>query len=593
MVVRAAGCTEEMIDRGHEEVNMFDPKVLEEDNEKKKSWTNEFGKVQKKFLGERPYQPSTASGIPLMPLYTPEDVKHIPYEEIGLPGFFPFARGNYPMGYQFMSWANQPVIGCGTPEETRERMDYLREQGMTGYFGNTFYNLVYDLATHGGFDPSDRAAEGRIGECGMSVYSIPTMEILFKDIPLDRTNVVHITMNQTMPILAIYLAYAEMRGYSPDQLRGNTMNWYHTYNVVSGLATFPPEMCDRLAAELIWFCTKNMPRWNTTNLFGYGIEEAGANAYEEVAVIVSAGMSITRRCMEQGLKPDEFLPRFGFQIGQGNDFFEEIAKIRALRKIWAKTNCHQFGARNPQSMQVRIHTHTSGAMLTAQQPLVNLIRTTLQALGAALSGVQAMEIPGYDEALAIPSEESARLALRIQQVIAEETNITKVTDPLGGSYYMEWLTAEIERKAMELIEKIEEQGGFIKAWESGFIRSVVERSARKWKEEVDSGNRVVIGVNKYRMEEEKKMPLYKINPETARIQKEGEIAYKKNRDQAKLDKALKDLEESLTHFRQGDNDHSIMPIMIEAARCGATNGELMSLMKNTLGWLSSAVVAPC
>jgi methylmalonyl-CoA mutase N-terminal domain/subunit len=426
----------------------------------------------------------------------------------------------------------------------------------------------------------------------MNVYSVPSMEVLFKDLPLDRMNVVHITMNQTLPIMAIYIAYAESRGYTPDQLRGNSMNWYHTYNVASGLASFPPAICDRLAAELIWFCTRNMPKWNTTNLFGYGIEEAGANAFEEIAVIVSAGMSITRRCMELGLEPDEFLGRFGFQIAQGNDFFEEIAKIRALRKIWAKTNHNVFGARKPQSMQVRIHTHTSGAMLTAQQPLVNLIRTTLQGLGAALSGVQAMEIPGYDEALCIPSEDAARLSLRIQQVISEETNVNKVTDPLGGSYYVEYLTAEIEKKAMEIIDKIEDMGGFIEAWETGYIRSIVEASARKWKDKVDTGKQTVIGVNKYRMEEEQKIPLYKINPETARIQMERDLRYKKERDGGRQEKAMKDLEDTLIRFKNGDNDHSLFPAMIHAAKCDATSGEIMALMKKTLGWLNSAVLAP-
>jgi len=572
---------------------MFDPDTIEKDKMLKESWAKEFDQIKQKFVKNGIYIADTYSGIPLKPLYTPEDIAHIPYDEIGVPGKFPFTRGNYPMGYQFMPWANQPVIGCGTPEETRARMDYLREQGMTGYFGRAFYNLVYDLATHGGFDPADRAAEGRIGECGMSVYSVPTMEILFKDIPLDQTNVVHITMNQTLPILAIYIAYAESRGYSTDQLRGNSMNWYHTYNVASGLATFPPKICDKLASELIWYCTKNMPLWNTTNLFGYGIEEAGANAYEEVAVIVSAGMSITRRCVEMGLDPDEFLPRFGFQIGQGNDFFEEIAKIRALRKVWAKTNKNIFGAKKPQSMHVRIHTHTSGAMLTAQQPLVNLIRTTIQGLGAALSGVQAMEIPGYDEALAIPSEDAARLSLRIQQVVAEETNITRVIDPLGGSYYLEWLTSELEKKAQELIEKIEDQGGFIEAWENGYIRSVIESSARKWKEATDSAKRTVIGVNKYRMEEEQKIPIYKIKPETADIQKERDFYYKKNRDKDSYDKAMIKLKEKLIQFKRGENDHSLVPAMIEAARSDATSGEMMTLMKETLGWLNSAVVAPC
>jgi methylmalonyl-CoA mutase N-terminal domain/subunit len=571
---------------------MFDPRSLEEVRERTDTWAQQFNSVKQKFLKDKEYQAKSASGIPLKPVYTPEDVAHITFSEIGMPGQFPFTRGNYPMGYQFMPWANQPVIGCGTPEETRARMDYLREQGMTGYFGNTFYNLVYDLATHGGFDPSDRAAEGRVGECGMSVYSVPSMEILLKDIPLDKTNVVHITMNQTLPIFAIYVAYAEKIGYTPDQLRGNTMNWYHTYNVTSGLATFPPKLCDRLAAELIWFCAKNMPRWNTTNLFGYGIEEAGANAYEEVGIIVAAGMSITRRCMELGLNPDEFLGRFGFQISQGNDFFEEIAKIRALRKVWAKTNHDVFGARQPQSMHVRIHTHTSGAMLTAQQPLVNLIRTTIQGLGAALSGVQAMEIPGYDEALAIPSEEAARLALRIQQVVAEETNVNRVSDPLGGSYYVEWLTAELEKKAQEIIDKIEEQGGFVEAWESGYIRSIVEASARKWKDAVDSGRQVVVGVNKYRMEEEQKIPLYKINPDTAKIQQDRDRAYKEARDDKKLKAAMDELKETMIRFKDGDNDHTLIPKMIDAARCNATSGELMQAMKETLGWISSAVLAP-
>jgi methylmalonyl-CoA mutase N-terminal domain/subunit len=572
---------------------MFDPRTLEEDQQLKQSWEEQFKKVQGRFLGDKGYDAETYSGIPLKALYTPEDVAHIPYSEISVPGLFPFTRGNYPMGYQFMPWANQPVIGCGTPEETRARMDYLREQGMTGYFGKPFYNLVYDMATDGGFDPSDRAAKGRVGQCGMSVYSVPTMAVLFKDLPLDQINVVHIETNMSLSILAVYLAYAESRGYAPDQLRGNSMNWYHTLDVVSGLATFPPKVCDRLAAELIWFCTKYMPRWNTTNLFGYGIEEAGGNAYQEIAVIVTAGMSVTRRCMGLGLDPDDFLPRFGFQIAQGNDFFEEVAKIRALRKIWAKTNRNLFGAKKPQSMHVRIHTHTSGAMLTAQQPLVNLIRTTLQGFGAALSGVQAMEIPGYDEALAIPSEESARLALRIQQVIAEETNITKVSDPLGGSYYVEWLTAEIEKKAMDLINEIEERGGFVECWESGYIRSFIEDSARKWKEAVNTGKRVVVGMNKYVMEEEQKVPVYKIDPETERIQKEKDINYKKDRDEAAYANAMKDLEETLIRFKDGDNDHSLIPKMIEAARCGATNGEMAGLMKKILGWEHSAALVSC
>ena len=335
-----------------------------------------------------------------------------------------------------------------------------------------------------------------------------------------------------------------------------------------------------------------MPRWNTTNLFGYGIEEAGGNAFQEIGIIVAAGMSITRRCMELGLEPDQFLPRFGFQIAQGNDFFEEIAKIRALRKTWAKINSSKFGAQKPQSMHVRIHTHTSGANLTAQQPLVNIIRTTIQALGAALSGVQAMEVPGYDEALAIPSEESARLALRIQQVIGEETNIRSVSDPLGGSYYLEWLTTELEKRAMAVIDEIEAQGGFIEAWENGFIRAMIDESARAWKEQVDSGEKTVVGINKHVMEEEQQIPIYKINPETERIEKEREAALKASRDAGKHTAAMQALEQILDDYKKGRNNHSLIPAMVEAARCGATSGEMMWMMKKNLGWLNSAVLTP-
>ncbi|MBT8342196.1 MAG: methylmalonyl-CoA mutase [Desulfatitalea sp.] len=571
---------------------MFDKKTIEKDRESKKEWSTKFEKVRKKFQSDKPYHAETASGIPIKPYYSPDDIAHISFSEIGTPGEFPYTRGIYPMGYQFMPWANQQLIGCGTPEETRKRMDFLREQGMVGYFGNPFFNIINDLATHGGFDPSDRAAEGRVGECGASVYCTESMEVLFKDMPLDKINVSHVTKNQTLPTLATYIAYAESRGYTPDQLKGNSMNWYHTYNVCTGLASFPPEMCDRLAAELIWFCTKNMPKWNTTNLFGYGIEESGSNAVQEIAIAVSAGISIAKKCMELDLDPDDFLPRFGFQIAQGNDFFEEIAKIRALRKIWAKTNAERFGAKKPQSMHVRIHAHTAGASLTAQQPLVNLIRTTIQALGAVLSGVQAMEVPGYDEALAIPTEEAARLALRVQQVISEETNIKNVSDPLGGSYYMESLTSEIERQAMAIIEQIEEKGGFIEAWETGFIRSMIDENARKIKEKIDSKEQTVVGVNKYVMEEEQKVPIFKIDSETSTTEKNREEKFKKNRDPVKHQQSLKKLEACLLKFKAGDNDHSLVPTMVEAAKHGATNGEMMWLMKNSLGWINSAALTP-
>lgn len=295
--------------------------------------------------------------------------------------------GNLAAQYQFMSWANQPVIGYGLPEHTRERMDYLAAQGMVGYFGRPFYNLVYDLVSHEGLDPDHQGARGRIGQCGMAVYSVRDMERLFNGLDLRKINVVHITYYQVIPALAQYIAYAERLGIEPGELRGNSMNWYHQSAYV-GMSAFPPDQALKLAVELVSFCTRNMPRWNTTNFFCYGIEEAGGTAVEEIGLMLAFGKELARACMAAGLKPDDFLPRFGFQIAQANDFFEEVAKIRAMRRIWATTMHDIFGAKDPRSLHVRIHTQTSGAVLTAQQPLANFIRTTLHAFGAALAGTR-------------------------------------------------------------------------------------------------------------------------------------------------------------------------------------------------------------
>ena len=421
---------------------MFDERTLALSQEMAAKRNAGYDKIVERFGNSAPPSaraPKTHSGLPIKTAYFPHDVADIDYAKIGAPGQYPFTRGNLAAQYQVMNWANQPVIGYGLPEDTRARMDLLSARGMTGYFGQKFYNLVYDLVSHEGLDPDHPGARGRVGQCGMAVYSKADMARLFDGMDLTKMNVVHITYYQVVPALAQYIAYAEERGVAPDQLRGNSMNWYHQSAYV-GMSAFPPENGHRLAVELIAYCAKNMPRWNTTNLFGYGVEEAGGTAVQEIGLMLAYGIDLVRACVQAGLTADQALMRFGFQIAQANDFFEEICKIRALRQLWATTMHEQFGAEDPRSMHVRIHTHTSGACLTAQQPLVNLIRTTLHAFGAALSGVQAMEVSAYDEALSIPTEESATLALRIQQVIQEETNITRVSDPLAGSYYVESLT---------------------------------------------------------------------------------------------------------------------------------------------------------
>jgi methylmalonyl-CoA mutase N-terminal domain/subunit len=566
---------------------MLDADRLAASQEAAAGWQAGYDRIAARFADQpdaaRPR--TTHSGIPLKPAYFHHDVPAGVDGEA--PGAYPFTRGNLAAQYQFMTWANQPVIGYGLPEQTRERMDMLAEQGMVGYFGQRFYNLVYDLVSHEGLDPDDPAARGRIGQCGMAVYSVRDMERLFAGLDPTKMNVVHITYYQVIPALAQYIAYAEKLGLGPGDLRGNSMNWYHQSAYV-GMTAFPPAMGHKLAVELISYCTRHMPRWNTTNLFAYGVEEAGGTATQEIGLMLAYGIDLVRSCMEAGLQPDEFLPRFGFQIAQANDFFEEICKIRAMRRLWATTMHERFGAQDPRSMHVRIHTHTSGAVLTAQQPLVNLIRSTLHTLGAALAGTQAMEVSAYDEALAIPTEEAATLALRTQQVIQEETNITAVSDPLAGSYYVEALTDAVAQRALELVEKIEELGGYTAAQETDWIRSEVEESARRWREEVDSGTRRIVGLNCYEGGDEAPTPVFEVDPGAEAIAIERIQELRATRDAGRFDEAMGRFREAAATFAAAETadlgDGLLMEAAIDAARAEASTGEMMGVLKDALGW---------
>ncbi len=569
---------------------MFDPRTLARSKELAERRKAEYGKIVGKFGNQAPAQarqPTTHSGLPIKTAYFPHDVEGLDYDQIGAPGQYPFTRGNLAAQYQLMNWANQPVIGYGLPEHTRERMDLLAAQGMVGYFGQQFYNLVYDLVSHEGLDPDHPAARGRIGQCGMAVYSVEDMARLFDGMDLAKMNVVHITYYQVIPALAQYIAYAERQGLAPEALRGNSMNWYHQSAYV-GMSAFPPQNGLKLAVELIGYCARHMPRWNTTNFFGYGIEEAGGTAIQEIGLMLAFGIELVRACQQAGLEPDAVLPRFGFQIAQANDFFEEVCKIRALRRIWATTMQERFGATDPRSMHVRIHTHTSGVSLTAQQPVVNLIRTTLHAFGAALSGTQAMEVSAYDEALSIPSEEAATLALRVQQVVQEESNITAVSDPLAGSYYVEALTDQIAEAALAFAEQVEAQGGYIAAQQSGWIRREVEGSADRWRDMVNDGQRKVVGLNCYETDEETPTNLFKVDPEVERVAVERVEALRASRDAARHDAAMRALAEAAQAFAAKDvpelGDDGLMAAAIEAARADATTGEMMAVLKEALGW---------
>lgn len=553
-------------------------------------WRAQYDKIAERFedkTDERALHPRSQSGLPIKNAYFPHDISHLSPDDIGAPGSYPFTRGNLAAQHQFMNWANQPVIGYGLPEDTRERMDYLASQGMIGYFGQRFYNLVYDLVSHEGLDPDHPAARGRIGQSGMGVYSTKDMERLFAGMDLAKMNVVHITYYQVIPALAQYIALAERWGVAPSDLRGNSMNWYHQSAYV-GMSAFPPAQGLKLAVELISYCTKNMPRWNTTNFFAYGIEEAGGTAVQEIGLMLAFGIELTRACISAGLAPDSFLQRFGFQIAQANDFFEEICKVRAMRRIWATTMKEQFGAEDPRSLHVRIHTHTSGVSLTAQQPLVNLIRTTLHAFGAALSGTQAMEVASYDEALAIPTAEAATLALRVQQVIQEETNVTAVSDPLAGSWYVESLTDQISRAALELAQEVEGRGGYVAAQESGWIRAAVEESAARWRDEVDSGKLRIVGLNCYETEDQQEPEIFTVDPEVERIAVERIREHRASRDSEAWETAMHEFEKAAKEFAELEvsdlGEDRLMLTAIDAARADATTGEMMGVLKSALGW---------
>ena len=569
---------------------MFDEDTLRRSREAEAEWAAQYKKIVERFGEQAPpraTRPQTHAGLPLKNAYFPHDIEGLDDSAVGAPGQYPFTRGNLAAQYQLMHWANQPVIGYGLPEHTRQRMDLLAEQGMMGYFGQRFYNLVYDLVSHEGLDPDHPAARGRIGQCGMAVYSVEDMERLFHDMDLTRMNVIHITYYQVIPALAQYIALAGRHGIAPGDLRGNSMNWYHQSAYV-GMSAFPAEQGHKLAVALLAYCGEHMPRWNTTNFFGYGVEEAGGTAVQEIGLMLAYGIELVRSCQQAGLAPDQVLPRFGFQIAQSSDFFEQVCKVRALRRIWATTMAERFAAKESRSLHVRIHTHTSGVELMAQQPLVNLIRTTLHAFGAALAGTQAMEVSAYDEALAIPTAEAATLALRVQQVIQEETNVTAVSDPLAGSYYVEALTHQIAEAALALVEQIEARGGYIAAQQSGWLRGEVETSAERWREQVNAGERRLVGLNCYRTDEPPLQSTFKVDPEVERIAVERVRELRDRRDAAQHGRAMQALDDAAAAFATAGvselGDNALLRAAIAAAQADATTGEMMGVLKQRLGW---------
>ena len=497
------------------------------------------------------------------------------HERIGEPGGFPYTRGLYPTAYNKTPWMMQQVLGAGGAEETREIMNRLVEEGMEGYFGHHVFNVVLDNPSKGGIDPDWAEAKGHVGVGGWSLSNLGDMRRLIEDLDLERANLSIITGDTCLVALAMYVVAAEERGYRPDQLRGNSMNWLLKSFCVDN-PDFPPRQAQKLSSQLIRYATENMPYWNTTNLSGYLIREAGSSAVQELAFTLAWGISLIEQCIADGLDVDDFAPRLGFQIAFHNDFFEEVAKLRALRRMWATVLHDRFGAQNKKSMLARVHIHTAGDTLMFQQPQNNIVRVALQTLGAVMAGVQSIHSCAYTESVEIPTPEQSRLALRTQQIVLHETNVPKVGDPLGGSWYVEELTNQIEEAAQAMLDEIDRKGGFVEAIESGWVKGqLIDELVRKH-DEIGSGELVRVGLNRYQVDEapESRPDVFTISPDIERdaIRRIGQ--WKTNRDAAVLAQALDALRVVATA------DGYVMPPIIEAVRAHATQGEIMNVLKD-------------
>ncbi|HDN73857.1 methylmalonyl-CoA mutase [Archaeoglobales archaeon ex4484_92] len=538
----------------------------------KEEWEEKYVKPLLKKAPERKSEFKSSSGFVLDRVYTPEDVE-IDYEKkLGFPGVFPFTRGVYPTMYRGRLWTMRQYAGFGTAEETNARYKYLLSQGQTGL------SVAFDLPTQIGYDSDHPMALGEVGKVGVAIDTVEDMQILFSGIPLDKVST-SMTINSTCAqILSMYVAVAEQQGVVRSVLRGTVQNDMLKEYIARGTYIFPPEPSLRLATDIIMFCAKEMPKWNSISISGYHMEEAGATPVQEVAFTLADGITYVEKVLERGMDVDKFAPRLSFFFAAGNNFLEEIAKFRAARRLWAKIMRDRFNAKNPRSMMLRFHVQTAGCTLTAQQPENNIIRVTLQALAAVLGGCQSLHTNSFDEALCLPTEKAVRIALRTQQIIAEESGVADVVDPLGGSYYVEWLTDRIEEEAMKYIEKIDEMGGMIKAIESGFVQREIQKSAYEKQKAIDKGELVVVGVNKYQIDEQIQIELLRVEKSAIEKQIERLNKFRENRDKGKVEEMLDKLKRAAEK-----EDENLMPYILEAVKAKATLGEITDALREVFG----------
>ncbi len=523
---------------------------------------------------ERQREFTTLAGIPVRRVYDPTDVADLDYlRDIGYPGEYPFTRGIYPTGYRGKVWTMRQFSGFGLAEETNARFKYLLAQGQTGL------SIAFDLPTLYGYDSDHPLAEGEFGKCGVAVSSLRDMEILLEGIPLGEIST-SMTINSPAAVIwAMYIAVADKQGVPRGQLRGTIQNDILKEYIAQKEFLFPPEPSMRLVVDTVEFCVQQVPKWHPISISGYHIREAGSTAVQELAFTLADGFEYVRWCLERGLNIDEFAPTFSFFFNCHNDFFEEIAKFRAARRIWAQEMRETFGAKDPRSWWMRFHTQTAGCSLTAQQPEVNLIRTTIQALAAVLGGTQSLHTNSWDEALGLPTEKAARLALRIQQVIAHESGVTNTVDPLGGSYFLEALTRELEEGARAYFRRIDDLGGVIPAIKVGFFQREIADASYRYQQEVDEGCRVIVGVNQYLLDEPVEIPILRVDPtgEGYRRQVERLRELRRERDNREVARLLRRLEQAC---RGQDN---VMPHLIDAVKAYCTLGEICDVMREVFG----------
>ena len=547
---------------------MFSPEELAELREQGRQWRERNAAA----VGGRKTAYKTLSQLPVNPVYTPEDLADSDYlRDIGLPGEFPYLRGVHPGGYRSRLWTMRMFAGFGLAEETNERFRFLLDNGQTGL------SVAFDMPTLYGYDTDDPRAVGEFGKCGVAVSSLADMETLFDGIPLGKVTT-SMTINSPAAIIwAMYLVVAEKQGVLPEKIGGTLQNDILKEYIAQNEYIFPPEPSLRLVVDTVEFAAQRLPRWNPISISGYHIREAGSTAVQELAFTLADGMEYVRRCIDRGLAVDDFAPRLSFFFNAHNDFFEEIAKFRAARRIWAREMRDTFHARNPRSHWLRCHAQTSGAALTAQQPENNVVRVGLQALAAALGGCQSLHTNGKDEAWALPSEAAALQALRTQQIIAHETGVTDTVDPLGGSYYLESLTNAVEAGAYDYFRRIEDVGGVLPALESGFFQREIAEAAYTYQREEDRKERITVGVNEYVTDEALTIPLLRVDREGEARQIARLQELRRTRDNREVAARLRDLEAAA---RGADN---LMPPLLEAARAYATLGEMMGVFREVFG----------